>query len=304
MSAPHESLGIGVRSLLRGPASAEVSSEAIFDRVRRAVAAVLRGMLGIVIPGTPPLAAAPPAAAPLAAAPLAAMPAVAGARTAPRETSAAIIRHLSNDSPGPADIQLVQRVFLRPGTESPRSVLFTGVGHDNGCASICMRAGKTLANLHAGSVCVVDANVRSTQLHRHLAAGGSGAPGTTAVQAASALRLAQRLSPENLWLLSSDTSPSTPDLLLTRDGVRPQAPALGGEFDRVLIAAPPINQSPESLALSQRVDGVVLVLQANATRREMVRSVKDLLDALNVRLFGVVLNDRTFPIPESLYRIL
>ena len=47
---------------------------------------------------------------------------------------------------------------------------------------------------------------------------------------------------------------------------------------------------------------VVLVVQANSTRREAARKGKESLDSANVRLLGVVLNERTFPIPEVLYR--
>jgi len=49
---------------------------------------------------------------------------------------------------------------------------------------------------------------------------------------------------------------------------------------------------------------VVLVLEANATRRVAALSAKEALEAAGVRLLGTVLNDRTFPIPEKLYRKL
>jgi len=42
-------------------------------------------------------------------------------------------------------------------------------------------------------------------------------------------------------------------------------------------------------------------LQANTTRRETARKVKQEMEAASVRLLGAVLNERTFPIPESIY---
>jgi Mrp family chromosome partitioning ATPase len=44
-----------------------------------------------------------------------------------------------------------------------------------------------------------------------------------------------------------------------------------------------------------------VVLQANATRRETARKLKLDMQSSNVRLLGAVLNDRTFPIPDSIY---
>ena len=49
-------------------------------------------------------------------------------------------------------------------------------------------------------------------------------------------------------------------------------------------------------------DGVILGLEAGATRRETAGQTKAHLDAAGVRLLGVVLNKRTFPVPEALYR--
>jgi protein-tyrosine kinase len=48
----------------------------------------------------------------------------------------------------------------------------------------------------------------------------------------------------------------------------------------------------------------VLVLEANSTRRVAARKAKQALEAANVRVLGTVLNNRTFPIPEKIYRLL
>jgi Mrp family chromosome partitioning ATPase len=203
------------------------------------------------------------------------------------------------------EIKLVQRVFLAPGLEARRAVLFAGVERDNGCARICIQAGQTLARLAPQSVGIVDANVRSPVLHemferddhdRLAAAVGHPGAGRT---------FARRLAPDNLWLLPSDSSSaSDPDLLLTADRARASLQLLSAQFDRLIVNAPPINLYAESLALSQFVDGVVLVLEANITRREIVRNVKTHLEDLNVPLLGIVLNNRTFPIPEAVYRLV
>jgi Mrp family chromosome partitioning ATPase len=51
-------------------------------------------------------------------------------------------------------------------------------------------------------------------------------------------------------------------------------------------------------------DGVIFVVEANSTRRETTKRFKESLEEVRVRVLGVVLNDRTFPIPESVYRKL
>jgi len=72
-------------------------------------------------------------------------------------------------------------------------------------------------------------------------------------------------------------------------------------FTYVLIDAPPINAYADATLLGRMADGMVMILEANTTRREAARRAKDSLDAAGIRLLGAVLNKRTFPIPERLY---
>jgi Mrp family chromosome partitioning ATPase len=56
--------------------------------------------------------------------------------------------------------------------------------------------------------------------------------------------------------------------------------------------------------LGRFADGIVLVLQSNATRREAALKAKESFEVASVRLLGAVLNKRTFPIPQNLYQRL
>jgi Mrp family chromosome partitioning ATPase len=79
---------------------------------------------------------------------------------------------------------------------------------------------------------------------------------------------------------------------------------LRSEFAYVLIDAPPLNSYADAVALAQATDGIVLILEANSTRRESALKITEQLQAAGVSVLGAVLNKRTFPIPKILYRIL
>jgi len=49
---------------------------------------------------------------------------------------------------------------------------------------------------------------------------------------------------------------------------------------------------------------MVLVVEANSTRRVAAQKVKERLHAANARLLGTVLSGRTFPIPDMIYKKL
>jgi Mrp family chromosome partitioning ATPase len=47
-----------------------------------------------------------------------------------------------------------------------------------------------------------------------------------------------------------------------------------------------------------------MVLKANSSRRQTARQTVEELQAGNVKVLGAVLNQRTFPIPDAIYKRL
>jgi Mrp family chromosome partitioning ATPase len=72
-------------------------------------------------------------------------------------------------------------------------------------------------------------------------------------------------------------------------------------FKYVVIASPIYFDRVPALP-SFAADGIVLIVEANSTRREMVREVMEELQIVGTRVLGVVLNNRSFPIPDAIYR--
>lgn len=199
-------------------------------------------------------------------------------------------------------IKLVQRVFLLSGADGPRVVLFSGVEAGDGSSWICAHAAETLASQVQGAVCVVDANLRTPSLHRYFRTENLGGLTDAIAQSQAIRNFAQQLNGGNLWLITSGSKSTDPRGLVTSDQFRSRLSELRAEFDYVLVDGPPVNLYADSTLLGKLADGVVLVVQANSTHREAARKAKESLDSANVRLLGVVLNKRTFPIPEALYR--
>ena len=201
------------------------------------------------------------------------------------------------------EAKLVQRVFLSSGLDVPRAVLFAGVESDNGSADVCLRVGHAITRMTRRSVCVMDADLRAPKLQDLVGADvGEGLADAIANPDATC-SLTRRLAPEHLWLLAAGSAADR-DSPVSVDRMSACLTALGTRFEHVVISAPPIDSWAESMAVSGLVDGVVLVLRAHVTRREIVRHVIARLEDFDTPLLGVVLNDRTFPIPEAVYRLI
>jgi len=147
----------------------------------------------------------------------------------------------------------------------------------------------------------VDANLRSPGLHREF--GVTNHYGLAdALQVHNPVRgFVTQLSRPNLWLLSCGEQAQEWEALVASDRMRARLTELRGIFDYVLIDAPALSASNDVTSLARASEGVVLVLRAHSSRREVARkAVKDFGNA-GVRVLGAVLNQRTFPIPDNIY---
>jgi len=75
-------------------------------------------------------------------------------------------------------------------------------------------------------------------------------------------------------------------------------------FDLVIVDSPPATTSPDGIAISRHVDGVVLVLEAEKTRWPVAIKAKETIEKHGGKLLGVVFNKRQYYIPEFIYKRL
>lgn len=201
-------------------------------------------------------------------------------------------------------VKLVQNTFLLPASQSPRVVVFAGIDPGSGCSVNCALVAEILASQNVGSVCLVDANLRKPALPQLF--GVTNHFGLTeALSNSGPIRgFAKTLGPENLWLLSCGSFGHDSPNLLNSDATKARIAELRSEFDYVLIDSPPLNAFSDAIVLACLADGLVLVIEAHATRREAAARVADNLRSAQIKVLGAVLNKRTFPIPEYLYHRL
>jgi Mrp family chromosome partitioning ATPase len=66
--------------------------------------------------------------------------------------------------------------------------------------------------------------------------------------------------------------------------------ALQTLYNFVIIDAPPVMGMPDSILLSNLVDGTVLVVKAGETQKTALSETKRVFNSVNAKLLGVVLN--------------
>jgi uncharacterized protein involved in exopolysaccharide biosynthesis/Mrp family chromosome partitioning ATPase len=76
------------------------------------------------------------------------------------------------------------------------------------------------------------------------------------------------------------------------------------DYRYVVFDLPPVSAERAALQLCGSVDGVLLVVEAEGLRREIIRRSLDLLRESKANVLGIVFNKRRFHVPEWLYRLL
>lgn len=201
--------------------------------------------------------------------------------------------------------RLVDRLFRATGKEpAPRVVMFCAVEPGEQSHWLCARAAEAIAVRGTGTVCVVDLNLEAPALHEEFEAENRRGISEALTESGPLREFCVSLNGGSLWLAPAG-----------RAGAHGISAAEGGrlwqrlaearaEFDFVLLDAPAVGMSADAEAYGRLADGTVLVVTAESSRRQTVRRAKETLEAAQVKLLGAVLDQRTFPIPERIYRRL
>jgi hypothetical protein len=197
---------------------------------------------------------------------------------------------------------LVRRIFF-PGWPKPaRQVVFSAVDEGRDVGGICMQVARSLETQTRGTVCVVEANRKGLELDSTY--GGTTGDPVSAVPKTGYLRKSPRQISERLWFMPLEAFLGEDQTELSASWLRGRMGQLRLDFDYTVVHATPAGRSTEAALLGQVSDGVILVLEASATRRIAAQQSRAMLQTANVRLLGAVLSERTFPIPEAIYRKL
>jgi Mrp family chromosome partitioning ATPase len=190
---------------------------------------------------------------------------------------------------------LIQRVFFPGWPKAARQVVISGADAQADTAGLCARIAREMATGLPGTVCAVEADVYSPGLE-DLLAGYTAQP--VERESSACIHV-----DKNLWLAEPDSLFSAENDGFNAVWLRARMSELRRNFDYTLIHAPAAFLS-QTIVLGHLADGLILAIQAGKTHRIVAQTTLMTLKAAKVAVLGTVLMDRTFPIPEELYKRL
>lgn len=173
----------------------------------------------------------------------------------------------------------------------PKTLMITSLHPEDGKTSLATNLSIALAQLGAGEILLVDADMRRSNLHELLEV--PQAPGLSTFLTGQA-ELPAVLKPTkipNLYVIPAGRTPLNPAELMASTRLRQMVDVLGERFNHIVFDAPPLIGVSDAMILAPCVHGVVLVLRHGQADREASQQAVRLLASARARLLGVVLND-------------
>lgn len=171
-----------------------------------------------------------------------------------------------------------------------KTILVTSPGPKEGKSLTTANLALTIAQSGV-RVLLIDSDLRRPTVHRLFACQRS--PGLSELVTGDVSNIeayVKNTYADNLYVLPSGTSPSNPVGILGSDKMKQLVEEAKKRFDVVLFDSPPVIAMADASILATGLDLTLLVLQAGQTKRQVAMQARDLMQRLNINIFGVVLN--------------
>jgi capsular exopolysaccharide synthesis family protein len=173
--------------------------------------------------------------------------------------------------------------------DPPRVIMVSSAVPAEGKTTLVINLALALAE--AGQrVVVVEADLRRPKVTSYL--GMVGGVGLTNVLTGTAYleEVLQQHGMDGLTVLAAGPTPPNPGELLASSHMRAVVEKLRGQFDVVLVDAPPLLPVADASGLAPHTDGVLLSVRYGSTHRDQLRQAATTVERAGGRTLGAVLN--------------
>lgn len=180
------------------------------------------------------------------------------------------------------------------------TVLVTAPNHGEGATTVAIGLASALGKERESRVLLVEGNWRTPCFRsilpipddeQSVQAGSRGSPESLAI----------RLEEFNFSVISAGSAQAS---AIDLDMIDSLLSRLRSQFDFIVVDGPPVNSYADASVLATKVDGVILVVQADKTPVVDAENAKRQLGKVGARILGVVLNRRRSYIPAFLESLL
>lgn len=172
---------------------------------------------------------------------------------------------------------------------SIKRILVTSAGPADGKSTIAMNLAAAIAQTGKGCT-LVDCDLRRPVLHKEFGLVNRRGLVNLLLGDASVEDACFSTGIPGLKVVTSGPIPPNPAELVGSVRMDDIMEKISSETDMVIVDCPPVMAVTDALSVATKVDGVLLVVSAGSTPRQLALGAKNALEGVGARVLGVVLN--------------
>ncbi|MBP1990300.1 CpsD/CapB family tyrosine-protein kinase [Paenibacillus eucommiae] len=160
-------------------------------------------------------------------------------------------------------------------------------GKSTTAANLAVTYGQTNRN-----VLVIDADMRKPSQHHAFQISNRYGLSSVLSKQSTIQEALQLTSISNVTVMTSGPIPPNPSELLASKRMTSLIEELKADFDIIIVDTPPIIAITDAQIMANKCDGVILVVDSGKVKNEIALKAKSMLDHVQARILGVVLNKK------------
>ena len=199
---------------------------------------------------------------------------------------------------------LASEIYLALPEARSRVIMIVSAVEGEGTSTVAREFAHSVAATNEVETLLIDANLRRPQHHKALRAPQD--PGLTDLVLGGAAfdSCVRSVGIPHLVLMPAGRRVVAPPRIFLDAGLDNVIGECRRRFQLTVIDVPALLSFSEGIQLSRKVDGVVLVVRAGRTKRQLVELAVDKISDAGANVIGTVLNRRKFYIPPMIYERL
>ena len=202
-----------------------------------------------------------------------------------------ILEFFAADSPFATEFRrMLQRVRNLPDRQDLKILMITSATLSEGKSTVCSFLAATAARKGLKTL-LVDCDLRRPTVHKLLALPRANGLAELLSEGVPVASVTKKTPLETLDVITAGRVNAHPEEVFDASAIGAILSDLKFYYDMILVDSPPVIPVSDPMLLAPEVDGVLLVIKAGATQREIARRAGDILSADCQNLLGIVLNN-------------
>ena len=187
------------------------------------------------------------------------------------------------------------------GNRDIRTILVTSCYPKEGKTTAALSIALALTDETDFKILLIDGNFRSPILHAYFNIERSPGFSDIFTSTSETSLTFHSTEVESLVVIPNGTKLANPLRILNEETFNEKLKALSEGFDYVIVDGTSIFGFSDTLVTAKYYDGIVMVVECERTRWEVVQEAKERLENVGGKILGVVLNKRNYYIPKAIY---